>query len=179
MLVLMSPGRGSSSRPRGFGAVAAAVMRSATDSLRRAGSKIAPRQSRSAPAADSDVVQVSYRPRRDGHADPGEVVWAWIPYEDDPSQGKDRPAVAIGFAGPLLALVPFTSQDQHGRRDTYEIGVGGWDASGRPSWVKLDRMVGVNPASVRREGSTLEPARFKDLIARLQAVHGSQLRLTR
>lgn len=124
------------------------------------------------------MVQVTYQPRHDGNADPGEVVWAWIPYEDDPSQGKDRPAVAVGFAGPLLALVPFTSKDQHGRPDTYEIGTGGWDSSGRPSWVKLDRLVGVDPSAVRREGATLDVARFKDLVRRLQQVHGSQLRLT-
>ena len=32
-----------------------------------------------------------YAPEMDGEPDPGEVVWAWVPYEDDPAQGKDRP----------------------------------------------------------------------------------------
>ena len=28
-----------------------------------------------------------YAPEADGQPDPGEVVWAWVPYEDDPTQG--------------------------------------------------------------------------------------------
>lgn len=123
-------------------------------------------------------MRVAYGPRRDGQPDPGEVVWAWIPFEDDPSQGKDRPAIVIGSAGAALALVPFTSRVQHGRDDAYEIGAGGWDCSGRSSWVKLDRLVGVDAASVRREGATLDLGRFTELIRRLRALHGEQLRLT-
>ena len=33
----------------------------------------------------------SYEPDPDGQPDPGEVVWAWVAYEDDPARGKDRP----------------------------------------------------------------------------------------
>src|ERR1700761_1921415 len=32
-----------------------------------------------------------YAPDLDGRADPGEIVWTWVIYEDDPSRGKDRP----------------------------------------------------------------------------------------
>ena len=39
------------------------------------------------------------RPERDGEPDPGEVVWAWVPYEDDPSQGKDRPVLVLEPTG--------------------------------------------------------------------------------
>src|SRR5690606_26263802 len=38
---------------------------------------------------------LEYAPRQDGHPDPGEVVWAWVPYEEDLSQGKDRPVLVI------------------------------------------------------------------------------------
>src|SRR5690606_28866634 len=34
-----------------------------------------------------------YAPELDGRADPGEIVWAWVPYEDDPRRGKDRPVL--------------------------------------------------------------------------------------
>ena len=34
----------------------------------------------------------------DGEPDPGEVVWAWVPYEDDPAQGKDRPVLVVGLS---------------------------------------------------------------------------------
>ena len=46
----------------------------------------------------------TYSPDTDGEADPGEVVWAWVPYEDDPAQGKDRPVLLIARDGepPLL-----------------------------------------------------------------------------
>ena len=37
-------------------------------------------------------VRVEYTPEMDGDADPGEVVWAWVPYEEDPNRGKDRPS---------------------------------------------------------------------------------------
>ncbi|HSO64208.1 MAG TPA: type II toxin-antitoxin system PemK/MazF family toxin, partial [Ornithinibacter sp.] len=30
-----------------------------------------------------------YAPRPDGEPDPGEVVWTWVPYEEDHAQGKD------------------------------------------------------------------------------------------
>ena len=38
----------------------------------------------------------SYAPEADGQPDPGEVVWGWVPYEEDASQGKDRPVLLIG-----------------------------------------------------------------------------------
>src|SRR5882757_411423 len=31
-----------------------------------------------------------YAPDLDGRADPGEIVWTWVVYEDDPTRGKDR-----------------------------------------------------------------------------------------
>ncbi len=58
-------------------------------------------------------LEISYTPRHDGDADPGEVVWTWIPYEDDPQQGKDRPVLVIGTVGKLLAVLPLTSKDHH------------------------------------------------------------------
>ena len=37
-----------------------------------------------------------YAPDLDGRADPGEIVWTWVVYEDDPSRGKDRPVLVVG-----------------------------------------------------------------------------------
>ena len=39
---------------------------------------------------------VSYAPHADGLPDPGEVVWGWVPFEDDPRQGSvvSRPVTA-------------------------------------------------------------------------------------
>ncbi len=44
-----------------------------------------------------------YAPKANGKPDPGEVVWAWVPYEEDPSQGKDRPVLVIGTEGRTAA----------------------------------------------------------------------------
>ncbi|MGW2658988.1 type II toxin-antitoxin system PemK/MazF family toxin, partial [Streptomyces sp. NPDC001478] len=36
-------------------------------------------------------VRTSYAPDRDGDPDPGEIVWTWVPFEENDGRGKDRP----------------------------------------------------------------------------------------
>ena len=106
--------------------------------------------------------RVEYSPDLDGEADPGEVVWTWVPYEDDPGKGKDRPVVIIGRSGKDLAGVPLTSKDRgHG---AVPVGTGGWDRSGRPSWAKVDQLIVVRERDVRREGSVLDRQRFDAVV---------------
>ncbi|MFP5368570.1 MAG: type II toxin-antitoxin system PemK/MazF family toxin, partial [Actinomycetes bacterium] len=51
-------------------------------------------------------VPARYAPRPDGEPDPGEVVWAWVPYEEDHGRGKDRPVLLVGRSdGYLLGLM--------------------------------------------------------------------------
>ena len=69
-----------------------------------------------------------YAPDLDGRADPGEVVWTWVVYEDDPSRGKDRPVLVVGRDSRTLLGLMLSSQDRH--RDDREwvgIGSGPWD----------------------------------------------------
>ena len=106
----------------------------------------------------------------DGDPDPGEVVWTWVPYEDDPSQGKDRPVVIIGRTGHDLAGVPLTSRDHH-RNDEIPVGTGAWDRSGRPSFAKVDQLLTIDPDAVRREGSILSRAHFDDVVAGVAKHH--------
>ena len=109
-----------------------------------------------------------YAPRPDGRPDPGEVVWTWVPYEEDHAQGKDRPVLLVGRDGPWLLALPLTSKDhdrdaaQEARegREWVDVGAGGWDHRGRPSEVRIDRVVRVAPDAVRREGAVLAPERF-------------------
>ncbi|MEO5723111.1 MAG: hypothetical protein ABIQ39_12615, partial [Ilumatobacteraceae bacterium] len=55
------------------------------------------------PAAQRPTaIDICYNPSLDGDADPGEVVWTWVNYEEDPTQGKDRPVVIIGRRGAHL-----------------------------------------------------------------------------
>ena len=109
-------------------------------------------------------VNFSYSPDADGAPDPGEVVWAWVPYEEDYSQGKDRPIILIGKDGQYLLALMLTSKD-HNNRNTHDpayldIGVGLWDKQGRPSEVKLDRVIRVLPEEVRREGAIMDGGTF-------------------
>ena len=114
-----------------------------------------------------------WAPRPDGRADPGEVVWAWVPYEDDPTQGKDRPVLVIGEDGGQLLALPLTSKD-HDRdaeqerqagRIWMDVGTGGWDAQRRPSEVRLNRLLRLDPAAVRREGAALPRPVFEAVVA--------------
>ena len=114
-----------------------------------------------------------YAPELDGEPDPGEVVWAWIPYEDDPSQGKDRPAIVIGVHGSDLVVVPLTSKRHPGRDDEVEVGSGAWDRDQRVSYAKIDDATRVRPSDVRREGAILDRARFDRLVAAVQAYERS------
>ena len=107
-------------------------------------------------------------------ADPGEVVWAWVPYEEDASQGKDRPVLVIGHDGPKLAAVPLSSKDHAERRDSGEwiaVGTGGWDREGRPSYADAGRLLRYAPSEVRREGAALDEDRFREVVARVAQLH--------
>jgi hypothetical protein len=114
---------------------------------------------------------ITYAPHPDGDADPGEVVWTWVPYEDDPGRGKDRPVLVIGWDHDRLVAIQFTSKDHTDHPDNFEVGTGPWDRSGRPSYVKLDRLLLVDPTAVRREGGALDKPRFDAVVRRLIDVH--------
>ena len=64
-----------------------------------------------------------YAPDLDGRADPGEVVWTWVVYEDDPSRGKDRPVLVVGRDRRMLLGLMLSSQDHH-RSDPNWVGIG-------------------------------------------------------
>jgi hypothetical protein len=121
-------------------------------------------------------VGVEYAPRLDGDADPGEIVWAWVPYEDDPSKGKDRPVLVIGRDGATLRGLMLTSKDhsrdaaQEARRGRVwmDIGTGAWDSRRRPSEVRLDRVLSLDPSAVRREGAIVDRALFDRVAAELR-----------
>jgi hypothetical protein len=61
---------------------------------------------------------------------------------------------------------------RHGRHWT-DIGSGAWDARGRPSEVRVDRLLVLDPADVRREGAALDRARFDAVVAEMRRVRGS------
>lgn len=133
----------------------------------------APGRSRVQDAPQGSGVRIQYAPDPDGDPDPGEVVWTWVPYEEDTTQGKDRPVLLVARHGRALVGLMLSSRnhdDDPG--EWYGLGAGGWDAEGRPSWVRLDRVIDVDPVAMRREGATLDRRRFDLVAARLRSLHG-------
>lgn len=133
------------------------------------------RQGRDTPARPARVGArtLAYSPEADGQADPGEVVWTWVPYEDDPGQGKDRPVLVVGrSATGVLALMLSSQADRDGEQHWLALGPGAWDREQRPSWVRLDRVLTLAEDSIRREGSVLARHRFDAVAGHLRASYG-------
>ncbi|WP_432494461.1 type II toxin-antitoxin system PemK/MazF family toxin [Kineococcus gypseus] len=139
---------------------------------RLAGAREAPR---------SAAVRIDYAPRADGRPDPGEVVWAWVPFEEGDGRGKDRPVLVVGRDGGDLLALMMTSRDhdrdaadeaRHGRT-WVDVGAGAWDRRGRPSEVRVDRLLRLAPADVRREGAALDRERFEAVAAETRRVLGA------
>jgi hypothetical protein len=117
--------------------------------------------------------QLSYAPQLDGQADPGEIVWTWVPYEDDPRQGKDRPVLVVGRESRTLFGLMLSSQSERdGQRGWLALGPGAWDNEQRPSWLRLDRVLTMREDSIRREGAVLDRARFDRVCQVLRARYG-------
>jgi hypothetical protein len=126
-----------------------------------------------------------YAPEPDGRPDPGEVCWAWVPYEEDPGQGKDRPVLVIAATTaddgePVVECLVMTSKD-HDRDEAQEaaagrhwmdVGTGAWDHEQRPSEVRLDRIVVLGESDVRREGAALDPGIYAEVLAARAALVG-------
>ncbi|MGY5764669.1 type II toxin-antitoxin system PemK/MazF family toxin [Brachybacterium sp. DNPG3] len=139
----------------------------------------------------SAPLAITYAPHADDVADPGEIVWAWVHYEEDMLQGKDRPVLIIaeepaaaggadGTGAVLVALMLTsrdrtpsggTATDEHGAT-WVDIGSGDWDRQGRESEVRADRLLRLSPGGVRREGARLDADRFARVAAEVRRTHG-------
>ncbi|WP_336713081.1 type II toxin-antitoxin system PemK/MazF family toxin [Arthrobacter sp. USHLN218] len=135
-----------------------------------------PNLSSSYPGDFRGAASVMYAPKPDGQPDPGEIVWTWVPYEEDHTQGKDRPVLLVGHSGGRLLALMMTTKDrnngQHSDSDYVDVGTGRWDRQRRPSEVKLDRILQVDPADIRREGAVLDRAPFEQVAAELRRRYG-------
>ncbi|MGW0148924.1 type II toxin-antitoxin system PemK/MazF family toxin [Streptomyces sp. NPDC003333] len=111
-------------------------------------------------------VRTEYAPEHDGDPDPGEIVWTWVPFEENDGRGKDRPVLVVAreSAGTFLA-VQLSSKAHDGDREWVAIGSGPWDRTGRDSWVGVDRVLRLHEDGMRREACALDRGRF-DLVRR-------------
>ncbi|MGC4932843.1 type II toxin-antitoxin system PemK/MazF family toxin [Gordonia sp. DT30] len=121
---------------------------------------------------------VSYSPDLDGAADPGEIVWTWVEFEDDPTQGKDRPVLVVGRdrneeqTDDVLGLM-LSSKEYHRDDANWEsLGSGAWDTQHRESFVRLDRVLVVDADGIRREGAILPREQFDAVASRLRHSYG-------
>jgi PemK-like, MazF-like toxin of type II toxin-antitoxin system len=108
-----------------------------------------------------------YAPEADHEPDPGEVVWAWVPFEEDTTQGKDRPLAIVGRSvdkpGDMVCFL-LSSKDRSDDEEWVLIGSGEWDQEHRPSWVNIARPLAVNAEAVRREGGSLSREQFDAVV---------------
>lgn len=139
--------------------------------------------------SSSPAPSISYAPSADGDADPGEIVWAWVHFEEDIAQGKDRPVLVLALedastggsdgSGPAVVALMLTSRDRGQGTHTDEhgatwvdIGTGSWDSQRRPSEVRVDRLLRIPASAVRREGARVDRGKFDAVVAEARRVHG-------
>lgn len=120
------------------------------------------------PDVSAKDVRFAYRPRHpDGHADPGEVVWARVPFEDDPTQGKDRPVLIVGRAtnGNLVG-VQLSTKTHH--KGSFPIEWG----SDKTSHLRPERFIQVDLTNYRKEGAYIKKPVFQEIVDTLTKRHG-------
>ena len=119
------------------------------------------------------LVRTEYAPDKDGDPDPGEIVWTWVPFEENDGRGKDRPVLIVAREGTgTLLAVQLTSKRHDDHNEWQPIGQGPWDREGRDSWVNLDRVMRVHPQGMRREACALDRGRFNLVVNRLRELYG-------
>ncbi len=64
-----------------------------------------------------------------------------------------------------------TEADEARGETWMDVGTGGWDRERRPSEVRLDRVLRLDPAAVRREGAALDESMFRQVVSAAQALH--------
>ena len=117
-------------------------------------------------------VRMSYSPHTDGAPDPGEVVWTWVPFEENDGRGKDRAVKGVAveirrhLPGRAANILFFHVEATSGS------GSGRWDSEHGPSWVNVDRETRVHEGGMRREAAALPRAPFERVTGRLHQRYG-------
>ncbi|WP_082041089.1 type II toxin-antitoxin system PemK/MazF family toxin [Microbacterium sp. MEJ108Y] len=118
-------------------------------------------------------LRIGYAPDRDGAPDAGEIIWTWVPYEENDGRGKDRPVLVIGReSADRVYAVRMTSKAHDGDRDYLSIGSGDWDSQGRESWVDIEQLYSVHESGLRREAAVLDRSRYGRVASALARRYG-------
>jgi len=167
-------------RLRGLLSGASSTTRTRPPTRRASGTPSTSGPGRAYPGDATRLPDTTYAPKRDGRPDPGEIVWTWVPFEEDHTRGKDRPVLIVGRDGDWLVGLPLTSKDhdvderqeRRSGREWVDIGSGAWDGRGRSSEVRVNRLVRVDPDGVRREGAVLPRDRYDEVVDAARAHNG-------
>lgn len=117
---------------------------------------------------------IFYAPDLDGQADPGEIVWFLAPVDATAKRYAERAMLVVGrtrHRGVLGLLI--SPNPEHAHDDNWiEVGAGQWDSLGRPSWIRLDRVIEVPDHALRRAGALFPRPRFERIASALRTRFG-------
>ena len=116
------------------------------------------------------ALEPSYEPDPDASPDPGEIVWAWVPYAEYDGRGKDRPVLIIARIDSRTTAGCYLSTKQH--RSFVSVGRGKWDGEGRESFLATERVLRLPEEGMRREGHVLERSAFVNAVGAVMRAHG-------
>lgn len=110
---------------------------------------------------------IYYSSDLDGHAEPGEVVWAIVP--SHPPQ--ERSMLVIGRQHHKVLGLLISSNSQHSADSSWlEIGSGEWGSEGAQCWLRLDKTMIVPEIEVSRRGILFPQRRFHVVANRLRSM---------
>jgi hypothetical protein len=100
------------------------------------------------------------RGRRRGGPQPGEIWWAFVPYEDGAGPGgKDRPCLVLDVHGSEALVAKITSKYHDERPGVIALPPGSvGDAQGRASFLETGELREVAYAAFRRRAGQVDPA---------------------
>lgn len=175
VLSLLRPEGGPSPTPAAPGGAAPAPRSDSTPRVAPTarGASISGTQTVEVRPPAASVLQITYAPQRDGDPDAGEVIWTWVPYDENDGRGKDRPVLVIArHSAERVYGVRLTSKSHQGDRDFLSIGSGPWDSQGRESWVDIEQVYSVHTRGMRREASALDLEQFTRVASALHKRYG-------
>lgn len=145
--------------------------RSASDVSTTSPGRTGPEATIEVPASVLGRTRIVFDPRVDAEPDPGEVIWTWVPYEENDGRGKDRPVVIVArdTARSVFALQLTSKPHDDDARQFVYVGPGPWDSQGRPSWARVDRVFRVYESGMRREANSVSRAQFTAVSAALKS----------
>ena len=135
------------------------------------GNRLANREAATVARPTADLARsIVYAPDMDGQTDPGEVVWAPVMLEGDAEKSRERAVVVVGRHKQILLGALISTHARHADSPHWLfIGSGAWDPEGRPSWVRLDKILEVPESGIRRSGAMMPRRRFDRIAARLRS----------